>query len=82
MLTALEADIGQTSLRDQRLLKKRLQGIVKIRDEKSRVAVLNAIKADVETAKQKFRTSCLIHLKSSIQKIFLLVRKNKLFMMR
>ncbi|EPC2527289.1 ATP-dependent RNA helicase HrpA [Providencia stuartii] len=59
MLTALEADIGQTSLRDQRLLKKRLQGIVKIRDEKSRVAVLNAIKADVETAKQKISNKLL-----------------------
>lgn len=59
MLTALEADIGQTSLRDQRLLKKRLQGAAKIRDEKSRVAVLDTIKADINAAKQKVASKLL-----------------------
>ncbi|WP_353241774.1 ATP-dependent RNA helicase HrpA [Providencia sp.] len=53
ILTALDAEIGQTSLRDQWLLKKRIQGIAKIRDEKSRSAVLDVIKADIESAKQK-----------------------------
>ncbi|MEX6231874.1 ATP-dependent RNA helicase HrpA [Providencia hangzhouensis] len=53
ILTALTADIGQTSLRDQWLLKKRVQGIAKIQNEKSRSAVLDAIKIDIEKAKQK-----------------------------
>lgn len=53
ILTALDAEIGQTSLRDQWLLRKRIHGIAKIRDEKSRSAVLDAIKADIESAKQK-----------------------------
>ncbi|WP_369311223.1 ATP-dependent RNA helicase HrpA [Providencia rettgeri] len=53
ILAALDAEIGQTSLRDQWLLKKRIQGIAKIRDEKSRNAVLDVIKADIEAAKQK-----------------------------
>ncbi|MGQ7949459.1 DEAD/DEAH box helicase, partial [Providencia huashanensis] len=53
ILTALNADIGQTSLRDQWLLKKRVHGVAKIQDEKSRSAVLDIIKSDIETAKQK-----------------------------
>nr|WP_247606735.1 ATP-dependent RNA helicase HrpA [Providencia rettgeri] len=52
-MTALNADIGQTSLRDQWLLKKRVHGVAKIQDEKSRSAVLDIIKSDIETAKQK-----------------------------
>ncbi|EKT57537.1 ATP-dependent RNA helicase HrpA [Providencia sneebia] len=59
ILTALEADIGQTSLRDQWLLKKRLHGVAKIRDDKSRAAVLDVIKADIETAKQKVANKLL-----------------------
>ncbi|WP_336192821.1 ATP-dependent RNA helicase HrpA [Providencia stuartii] len=59
ILTALEADIGQTSLRDQWLLKKRLHGMTKITNEKSRAAVLNAIKIDIETAKQKITNKLL-----------------------
>lgn len=55
ILTALTADIGQTSLRDQWLLKKRVQGIAKIQNEKSRSAVLDAIKIDIEKAKQKLK---------------------------
>ena len=53
ILTALEADIGQTSLRDQWFLNKRLRGVTKIHDEKSRQAVLEVIKTEIETAKQK-----------------------------
>lgn len=53
ILTALDAEIGQTSLRDQWLLRKRIHGIAKIRDEKSRSAVLDVIKVDIESAKQK-----------------------------
>lgn len=59
ILAALEADIGQTSLRDQWLLKKRLQGIAKIRDEKSRVAKLTSIAADIDVAKQKIANKLL-----------------------
>ncbi|ETT05061.1 ATP-dependent RNA helicase HrpA [Providencia alcalifaciens] len=53
ILSALQAEIEQTSLRDQWQLKKRLHGIVKIQDPKSRMAVIDVIKGDVEKAKQK-----------------------------
>ncbi|MTC51439.1 ATP-dependent RNA helicase HrpA [Providencia alcalifaciens] len=53
ILSALQAEIEQTSLRDQWQLKKRLHGIAKIQDPKSRMAVIDVIKGDVEKAKQK-----------------------------
>lgn len=53
ILSALQAEIEQTSLRDQLQLKKRLHGIAKIQDPKSRMAVIDVIKGDVEKAKQK-----------------------------
>ncbi|MDR2241235.1 MAG: ATP-dependent RNA helicase HrpA [Providencia alcalifaciens] len=53
ILSALHADIEQTSLRDQWQLKKRLHGISKIQDQKSRMAVIEVIKGDIEKAKQK-----------------------------
>ncbi|EUD07656.1 ATP-dependent RNA helicase HrpA [Providencia alcalifaciens] len=53
ILSALQAEIEQTSLRDQWQLKKRLHGIAKIQDPKSRMAVIDLIKGDVEKAKQK-----------------------------
>ncbi len=67
ILTALTADIGQTSLRDQWLLKKRVQGIAKIQNEKSRSAVLDAIKIDIEKAKQKVEMLHFLAVQSSPQ---------------
>ncbi|HHR6035799.1 TPA: ATP-dependent RNA helicase HrpA [Providencia alcalifaciens] len=53
ILSALQAEIEKTSLRDQWQLKKRLHGIAKIQDPKSRMAVIDVIKGDVEKAKQR-----------------------------
>lgn len=53
ILSALHAEIEQTSLRDQWQLKKRLHGVPKIQDQKSRMAVIEVIKGDIEKAKQK-----------------------------
>ncbi len=52
-LTALKAEISQTSLRDQLQLNKRLHGASKIGNEKSRIAVIDAITKDTQLAKQK-----------------------------
>ena len=52
-LAALQAEINQTSLRDQRQLNKRLHGVAKIRNEKSRDAVIDAITKDILLAQQK-----------------------------
>ncbi|BBG58833.1 ATP-dependent RNA helicase HrpA [Providencia rustigianii] len=59
ILSTLNAEIEQTSIRDQWLLKKRIHGIAKIQDQKSRMAVIEVIKGDIEKAKQKVEKKCL-----------------------
>ena len=77
ILSALQAEIEQTSLRDQWQLKKRLHGIAKIQDPKSRMAVIDVIKGDVEKAKQKVEKKRLNMPKI----VYLLAKRNKLFLM-
>ncbi|WGO82454.1 ATP-dependent RNA helicase HrpA [Arsenophonus apicola] len=52
-LTALYADIEQLLLRDQLLLRKRLAGIKKIKNEKSRQSVIELVKTDIVTGQKK-----------------------------
>lgn len=52
-LTALYADIDQLLLRDQWLLRKRLAGIKKIKNEKSRQTVIELVKTDIVTGQKK-----------------------------
>ncbi|WP_032115877.1 ATP-dependent RNA helicase HrpA [Candidatus Arsenophonus nilaparvatae] len=52
-LIALYADIGKLLLRDQLLLKKRLAGIKKIKNEKSRQSVIELVKTDIAAGQKK-----------------------------
>lgn len=52
-LTALYADIDQLLLRDQLLLKKRLAGIKKIKNEKSRQSVIELVKTAIVAGQKK-----------------------------